>query len=146
MVGLYFFSKTVIGFIYLLGIVGFPQYVHFWVGFPQYVHFWVWKNPISTRRIGPKTLVNIWFLKEILKTSGTLKGLHSSPGVSTRSSKSSGVVFFFSSPQNGWFGIFFSKTVTGFIRYSWVSTICTLLGWVSTICTLLGLEESNYDF
>ena len=48
MVGLYFFSKTVTGFI---GIVGFPQYVHFWVGFPQYVHFWVWKNPITTSRM-----------------------------------------------------------------------------------------------
>ena len=141
MVGLYFFSKTVIGFI---GIVGFPQYVHFWVGFPQYVHFWVWKNPISTRRIGPKTLVNIWFLKEILKTSGTLKGLHSSPGVSSRSSKSSGVVFFFEFSE--WLVCIFFENCDWIYRYSWVSTICTLLGWVSTICTLLGLEESNYDF
>ena len=38
MVGFYFFSKTVIGFI---GIVGFPQYIH----------FWVWKNPITTSRM-----------------------------------------------------------------------------------------------
>ena len=59
----------------------------------------------STRRIGPKTLVNIWFLKEILKTSGTLKGLHSSPGVSTRSSKSSG--FFFESSE--WLVCIFSR-------------------------------------
>ena len=38
MVGFYFFSKTVIGFI---GIVGFPQYIH----------FWLWKNPITTSRM-----------------------------------------------------------------------------------------------
>ena len=88
----------------------------------------------STRRIGPKTLVNILFLKEIPKTSGTLKGLHSSPGVSTRSSKSSGL-YFFSSHQNGWF-LFFLENCDWIYRYS----------WVSTIYTLLGLEESNYDF
>ena len=35
---LFFFSKTVIGFI---GIIGFPQYIH----------FWVWKNPSTTSRM-----------------------------------------------------------------------------------------------
>ena len=61
----------------------------------------------------------------------TLKGLHSSPWVSTRSSKSSGL-YFFSSLENGWFLIFFENCDLIY-RYS----------WVSTIYTLLGLEESN---